>query len=156
MSADLAILCQSCGLCCDGSLFGRVPLGPEEVEPARRRGLRVLDGRNAFEQPCAALSVRETTSGTRRACSIYDDRPLSCRRFACRLHDRHRHEGGPLEPRLAKVRRVRELVADLEAQGLSPADFVDDERVDASRPDDLARQMLAELTKLLEDDFARA
>src|SRR5215472_16937799 len=106
--ADLERLCQSCGLCCDGSLFGRVGLAPGEVEGARRRGLRVVPSGGSLEQPCAALEA--SASGRRRTCSIYDERPQSCRAFACRLYERHRLEGGPLEERLAVVRRVRELL----------------------------------------------
>jgi hypothetical protein len=133
---DLARLCQSCGLCCDGSLFGRVGLQPEEVEPARKMRLRVVESGKAFDQPCAAL---EADQGCR--CSIYDERPLACRNFVCRLYDRHRREGGPLEPRLASVRRVRELLAYLEASSPRPGDTT---------------QAFSELVQRLDDDFARA
>jgi len=152
MDAELTTLCQSCGLCCDGALFGRVSLDPEEVEPARRNRLRVLDNGKGFEQPCTAFSVRGAPSGPQRACcSIYDERPLSCRSFACRLYDRHRREGGPIELRLAAVQRVRQLVAELRALGLSPADF------DAAPPaSGQAMRLHAELQKRLEEDFARA
>lgn len=136
-------------MCCDGSLFGRVPLDPEEVGPARKNRLHVLDDGRAFEQPCAALS--RSSSGRERSCSIYDERPGACRRFACRLYERHRREGGPLAPRLAAVHRVRQLVAELEALGASPADF------DADRPArGRATELYAELERRLEDDFARA
>lgn len=155
MDAELATLCQSCGLCCDGSLFGRVPLGRGEAAGARKHRLRVLGDARGFEQPCAALSERDTRAGTRRACRIYDERPRSCRSFACRLYDRHRREGGPLAPRLAAVRRVRQLVAELRAQRLTPADFDDDSR-GRSRPDAHAMRMHAELLTRLEEDFARA
>jgi hypothetical protein len=153
--SELATLCGACGLCCDGSLFGRVDLVPEEVEPARRNRLHVLDDGRAFEQPCSALAV---VGGGRRECSIYGERPLACRRFMCRLYDRHRREGGPLEPRLAAVRRVRELAADLEASGLSPGDFEGEpSKVDGGgREGSLARRAFAELTRRLEEDFARA
>jgi Fe-S-cluster containining protein len=155
--ADLAALCQSCGLCCDGSLFGRVGLEPEEVELARRRRLRVLPRAEGFEQPCAALASPGPRLGERR-CSIYDDRPLACRRFVCRLLDRHRREGGAIEGRLSVVRRVRSLVASLEASGLTPADF---EGTHAStqhvRPGaEVERHAYLELTRILEEDFARA
>jgi Fe-S-cluster containining protein len=118
---ELETLCRACGLCCDGSLFGRVELEPDEVEPARR--LNVL---THFDQPCPALA----TSG----CTIYRDRPRSCRRFTCRLYERHRREGGPLDARLAVVRRARALLAGL----------------------DRAAPVPAELTRLLDEDFARA
>jgi Fe-S-cluster containining protein len=129
---ELETLCQSCGLCCDGSLFGRVTLASEEAEPARRRHLRVVANGKVFEQPCSALASPDGDKP--RICSIYWDRPLSCRAFVCRLYERHRREGGPLEPRIAAVRRVRQLIADLEASGRTPAD----------------------LTRRLDEDFARA
>lgn len=134
MEGDLATLCRSCGLCCDGSLYGRAVLEPHEVESARKNGLRVLDNGKGFSQPCAAL--------VSCACSVYDERPATCRRFVCRLYDRHRREGGPLEPRLAAVRRVRELLASLEGQGAV---------AEATRAPDFS-----ELVQRLHDDFARA
>jgi Fe-S-cluster containining protein len=153
---ELEVLCQSCGLCCDGSLFGRVDLEPEEIEPARRHRLRVLPGARGFEQPCAALARRGPELG-RRCCSIYEERPLACRRFACRLYERHLREGGPIEERLRVVRRVRDLAASLEASGLVPSDF---ESGPSAGPVDprVARAMPAylELTRSLEEHFARA
>jgi Fe-S-cluster containining protein len=150
---DLEILCQSCGLCCDGSLFGRVDLERDEVDTARRVRLRVVGDGKSFEQPCSALAPREASSSGLRACGLYADRPLSCRRFVCRLYDRHTREGGPLEPRLDAVRRVRELVADLEARGLTPADFDGDGA--ATRANDPAASIFSELVARLEADFAR-
>jgi len=117
---DLEKLCRSCGLCCDGSLFGRVPLAPDE----RKTRLRVVSSGASFEQPCSAFS------GT---CAIYEERPRACRAFTCRLYERHQREGGPLEPRLASVRRARALLA-------------------TARPD----EPHDELASLLERDFARA
>jgi Fe-S-cluster containining protein len=154
MSEDLEILCRSCGMCCDGSLFGRVDLEVEEAEAARRVRLRVVRDGRSFEQPCSALVPLEPDSAGGRVCAVYADRPRSCRRFVCRLYDRHRREGGPLEPRLQAVRRVRELVADLEARGLTPADFAGD--VVPAPPNERAARLFSELTKRLEEDFARA
>lgn len=133
---DLEMLCRSCGLCCDGSLFGSVTLQSDEVRRARKSRLVVLQRGNAFEQPCAALS----TSGDRCACSIYAERSRACREFTCRLHDRHRREGGPLEVRLEAVRRVRMLLRVVETTA--------DERERAAA--------IAELTRRMEADFARA
>jgi uncharacterized protein len=152
MDTDLASLCQSCGLCCDGSLFGLVVLAPEEVEPARRRRLPLVASGRGFEQPCAALDAE--VDG-RRTCSIYAERPLSCRKFSCRLHDRHRREGGPLAPRLAAVRRVRELLRALDASGMKPADFEGEPSAEA-RGAAGAHEAYLELTRRLEEDFARA
>jgi uncharacterized protein len=146
--AELGRLCRSCGLCCDGSLFGLVVLQPEEVETARRHRLRVLASGKGFEQRCAALEGHGPVGP--HECTIYGERPQSCRDFACRLYERHRLEGGPIEPRLAAVRRVRELVAALEATGRTPADF---ETEPAGSP---AAARYSELMQRLGDDFARA
>jgi hypothetical protein len=82
------------------------------------------DGR-AFEEPCTALVRDVAAAGVDDAhvCAIYDERPNACAAFACRLYVRHRREGGALETRLLAVRRVRELVALLDAEGISAADF---------------------------------
>jgi Fe-S-cluster containining protein len=151
--AELALLCRSCGLCCDGSLFGIGDLDPDEVEPARRLRLRVLPNARGFEQPCAALS----SSGAEHRCSIYEARPRACRRFACRLHDRHRREGGAIEARLAVVRRVRDLVHRLEASGWTAGDFSEsDGSGPLSRDREAAMEAYRELIRSLEEDFARA
>jgi Fe-S-cluster containining protein len=113
-------------MCCDGSLFGRARLEPDEVESARRLRLRVVGNGGSFEQRCSALAFG--------ACTIYEERPATCRRFVCRLHERLRVEGGALEPYLERVRRVRELFAHFEA----------------------SREVEPELATLLADDFARA
>jgi uncharacterized protein len=155
MDSELVSLCQSCGLCCDGSLFGRAGLSPEEVSRARKNGLHVLDNAECFEQPCRALASSGAALDGNRVCSIYGERPRSCRTFTCRLHERHRIEGGPLEPRLAAVRRVRELAEHLKAHGLRPDDF-DPKRSDRRKPSAQAKAAFAELMKRLEEDFARA
>lgn len=128
-------------MCCDGSLFDRVPLEADELEPARRHRLRVLPSGNAFEQPCAALDAGR--------CAVYEERPRACRRFRCRLYAR---EGASVDERMAVVRSVRALVARLESYGLGPEDL---ER--SVRPEDqAAREDYRELTRMLENDFARA
>ena len=140
-------------MCCDGSLFGLVGLARGEAEHARRRRLRVVPSGKGFEQPCAALETSGSGADERKTCSIYDERPHACRAFACRLYERHSREGGPIEERLAAVRRVRELVASLEELGLGPAHFEGyGARVEALG----AREMYAELMRRLERDFTRA
>ena len=125
-SHELETLCRSCALCCDGSLFGRVPLAPDEVAHARKVRLRVIANGKSFEQPCAALA-RDLS------CTIHPTRPAACRSFTCRLFGAHAREGGDLEPRLAIVRRARALLAE------------------ARR----TRRASPELTALLEAHFAR-
>lgn len=76
------LLCQACGLCCDGSLFDLVKL--EAGDDARRLkalGLPVTVSRGKapvarFPQPCAALCADRT-------CRLYADRPWQCRVFEC-------------------------------------------------------------------------
>ncbi len=73
-------LCRMCGLCCDGTLFGYVPITNDEsvrllrrlpiLAPSSRLGLRV-------EQRCVALGPR--------GCDVYADRPAACARFICKL-----------------------------------------------------------------------
>jgi len=147
--AELALLCQSCGFCCDGSLFGRVDLEPEEVAPARANRLHVVRDRS-FEQPCTALR----SDAGQSSCSIYEQRPHACRRFSCRLHERHLRESGPLEPRLEAVRRVRELVAYLQDSGFGPADFEDRLPGRPGAPDQAHARAFSELSRRLEEDFA--
>ncbi|AKU98700.1 hypothetical protein AKJ09_05364 [Labilithrix luteola] len=53
------------------------------------------------------------------------------------------------------MQRVRQLVADLQAQGLSPTDFEADPG-NPSRPSESAKLAYAELMRRLEEDFARA
>lgn len=122
----LQALCRACGLCCDGSLFGRAGLDSDELDVARRLRLRVVSNGASFEQPCAAFS--------NRACTAYDERPRSCRRFVCRLHERARSERRVLDVYLPRVERARELLAHLAMSGIAAP----------------------ELATLLDEDFARA
>ena len=73
-------LCIRCGFCCDGTLFGHVPITDEEaaslpppLEVVAPEGKRT---RLAFLQPCAAFGVD---------CTVYEARPHTCRRYRCAL-----------------------------------------------------------------------
>jgi hypothetical protein len=73
-------LCRSCGLCCDGTLFGDVPLDADDSRPPLQAAGIVLqqhDGATSFAQPCAAHRDR--------CCQVYRDRPASCRHYRCVL-----------------------------------------------------------------------
>lgn len=73
-------LCTRCALCCDGSLFGQVPLAAGEADAARRLRLAPVPGRGGAEalpQPCAALRGR--------LCAHYEGRPRACRAYRCML-----------------------------------------------------------------------
>jgi Fe-S-cluster containining protein len=75
-------LCASCGLCCNGGIFGDVELRPED-DRARLRslGLRIkssVGGQvSKFLQPCLAHDGCK--------CRIYSERPAYCRQFECLL-----------------------------------------------------------------------
>jgi uncharacterized protein len=84
-SADpLEQLCLACGLCCDGTLFDNVRLGPgDDAEKLKTIGLPVVVARTKppvtlFPQPCTALCADRT-------CQVYRDRPGQCRTFECRV-----------------------------------------------------------------------
>jgi hypothetical protein len=73
-------LCRSCGLCCDGTLFGKVRLQPEDVqEPLRLAGIIVIsdDTESRFKLACAAHQ--------HGCCQVYASRPSNCRGYQCRL-----------------------------------------------------------------------
>ena len=77
-------LCLECGLCCNGVIFARGELQPEDdATRLRMLGLRLISNskfkiqNSKFAQPCAAFD------GCR--CRIYADRPKYCREFECLL-----------------------------------------------------------------------
>ncbi len=75
-------LCLACGLCCDGTLFDNVQLGPgDDAKKLKALGLPVFASRSKppitlFRQPCTALCADRT-------CRVYADRPGQCRDFEC-------------------------------------------------------------------------
>jgi uncharacterized protein len=123
---DLEALCRACGMCCDGSLFGRARLDPDEVASAKKNRLHVVANEGSFSQECSAL-----VDG---GCAIYEERPRACRAFVCRLHERLRTEGGDVTAYIERVRRARELLVHLAESG----------------------DVDSELATLLDEDFARA
>lgn len=72
-------LCTNCGLCCDGTLFEDVELKNErEALGLELMGVQIdTDAAPALPLPCTALDGRK--------CSIYKNRPGTCRRFECKL-----------------------------------------------------------------------
>ena len=73
-------LCVTCSLCCNGSLFDRVPVTDEDVA-------RLGGGPDFFVKPDGALRMKQRCSrlGTDGACGCYDIRPQACRTYRCRL-----------------------------------------------------------------------
>jgi Fe-S-cluster containining protein len=112
-SADL---CQSCGLCCDGTLFRVVQLKPQDdVHTLMMAGIAVMTDDNAgrFRQPCAAYQG---------CCRIYASRPSACRAYQCHLLKRYsngavtRTEAGA---QIANLRLLREQLA-IEVERVRP------------------------------------
>jgi uncharacterized protein len=70
-------LCLACGLCCDGTLFADVKLQPgDDPQRLRAAGLPVPRS-GCCRQPCAAFRGQR--------CTVYELRPVHCRRFECLL-----------------------------------------------------------------------
>ncbi|MFP2931120.1 YkgJ family cysteine cluster protein, partial [Pyxidicoccus sp. 3LG] len=111
----LSTLCLRCGMCCDGTLFTHVSLQPAEVAVAQQRGLPITaraDGSPALAQHCVALDGR--------TCTVYADRPASCRRYHCQLYAALAEKEVSLDEALAVVDEARALVDDVERE-LPPA-----------------------------------
>jgi hypothetical protein len=99
-------LCLACGLCCDGTLFGHVRIGPgDQPEKLRALGLPVAASRAKTPlvrslQPCAALCADRT-------CRLYADRPQQCRNFECGVFKALRAGRIEFAAALRLVRRAR-------------------------------------------------
>lgn len=68
-------------MCCDGTLFSRVPITRAEAEDLPRVGLEVVRRPHdafALPLPCSAL--------VGRSCTVYTERPGTCRAFRCKLY----------------------------------------------------------------------
>ena len=78
-------LCLACGLCCDGTLFHHVKLGPgDDAKELKALGLPVFVTRaktpaTLFRQPCSALCAD-------RSCRLYADRPSQCHAYECGVY----------------------------------------------------------------------
>ncbi|MDQ8204896.1 YkgJ family cysteine cluster protein [Pelagicoccus sp. SDUM812003] len=102
----LETLCLSCGLCCDGSLFDNVRLGPnDDAADLKRRGLPVRRSRakkpvTYFRQPCRAL-------GADCACGVYQNRPRQCRSFECQVFKEVAAGRVEIESALRTVKQAR-------------------------------------------------
>jgi len=108
-------LCQSCGLCCDGSLFSRVPLGASEQVSAHQLKVITNDfGGRHVPQRCAALA------GT--VCEVYSERPRACRRYECLLFGAHREGEVSLPEALLVVQRAQSLVVAARAASTKAAE----------------------------------
>ncbi len=76
-------LCGSCGMCCDGVLFHSVELqSGDQPRQLASRGVKIRKkkGVQFFLQPCSA----HREDACQCSCTIYEERPIRCRRFDCR------------------------------------------------------------------------
>ncbi len=84
-AANLEQLCLACGLCCDGTLFHDVRLGPgDDAAHLKTLGLPIKGTDSSkrgarFSQPCAALCAD-------CRCKVYAERPLQCHVFECGVY----------------------------------------------------------------------
>jgi len=73
-------VCVACNLCCDGTLFSRLEVTPEEQEKLRERGSFYVK-----EQGQLRMRLGCNYLGGDGACQCYDDRPKICRNYRCDL-----------------------------------------------------------------------
>lgn len=104
--SEESLLCTRCGLCCMGALHHQAALDADEVKRAASLGLPVREGsaRPVFALPCPKLE--------RATCTIYDQRPRVCPRYACRLLEQVR-EGRDLSSAMAVVAEAQRLGAEM-------------------------------------------
>lgn len=97
-------LCLECGLCCDGTLFGYVPLhaGDRDSQVDALASTDSSEGVRRLTQPCPALDGR--------CCTVYSARPTVCRSFQCKLLVRLNTGAIGQAEALAVVRSTRGLV----------------------------------------------
>ena len=101
-------LCLSCGLCCDGTLFGSVPLKAADVlVPLQAGGIEIQakETEQYFTQPCAAYR--------QSCCQVYTGRPASCRKYRCQLL--RKYESGAIswaetQQRIGRVQTIKETL----------------------------------------------
>jgi Fe-S-cluster containining protein len=102
VSDDVSSLCRVCALCCDGSLFTRVPLGPTEVVPEAALGVVTnATGARHVPQRCQAVEGFD--------CREYAQRPLACRRYECLLVGAMRGGEVSLSEAVGVVKRAQAL-----------------------------------------------
>jgi Fe-S-cluster containining protein len=96
-------LCSACGLCCDGTLYGRVVLDTGEAEGLARLRLPVIQDGNerGLPQPCAAHGPD--------GCTIYEHRPRSCAVYECAVYRQLRHGEITAEAARSRVSEARRL-----------------------------------------------
>lgn len=108
-------LCLNCNLCCNGSLFARVPVTEEEQArlPDDLSFFR-RNGNLRMRLPCPRL-------GEDGGCTVYADRPAVCRTYHCKLSKRV-EAGDVAEERalaiIAEIKKTQKNAVALAAQAM--------------------------------------
>ncbi len=106
---NASLLCTRCGLCCNGVFFADVRLRkkdkPEQLPKTEVEIEQRKDGPYLL-QPCKALG--------KHGCSIYDQRPISCRKFQCTLLKRTNSGELDKDEALKTIQSARRRIAHLE------------------------------------------
>ena len=108
-------ICVGCGMCCDGTLFSRAILKPnDKFDRLGELGFEVERNETEiwFHQPCHAFGDG--------CCTVYTERPLTCRGFRCELLIEHEDRGlaeadarRAIEQATTRRDRIRAAAADL-------------------------------------------
>lgn len=75
---QISHLCQSCGMCCDGTLFGKANIrDKDESDRIKALGMSVFQQgeKRFFAQPCPQHNVN---------CVVYQSLPSVCRSYYCK------------------------------------------------------------------------
>jgi Fe-S-cluster containining protein len=103
MSEAASGLCQACGFCCDGTLFDGIVITEADMAGVVRARLLLFqdEGRQTLRLPCSAHA------GT---CTVYEDRPSTCRTYQCELVNRLEQGDIDLPGALLRIERLRGLL----------------------------------------------
>jgi len=105
-------LCTSCGLCCDGSLFGRARINKNESLITDYIFTIEQNDPQGFRLPCSYL--RE------KCCTIYEERPYKvCESFKCKLIKAYLAEKITFADAADKINKVLTLKSNVELQIMS-------------------------------------
>jgi len=98
-------ICQSCGMCCNGTLFGRTGLKPSGANPDWPKFIiQTISDDEMLPQPCAALE--------NGSCKIYPSRPRACQKFKCNLLKEYASGAITIEEALKVIRNTKNFRSD--------------------------------------------
>jgi hypothetical protein len=104
-----AALCTTCGACCNGTLFDEVPLEREEIALGPRLSLPIVACGDAAAMPLPCPRLHGAS------CTIYPERPSTCRTYRCGLLAALEAGQVELDDALARVAALRDASSRLRA-----------------------------------------